>query len=102
MFTLTYGTAAWSARASPLLEIKTTLLAQGWFHNKALVMYRLLDMHEMIENFFFFDPEQFRNLSQVQKVFSQCLSNLLPQSGHSCFLNNLNTSLARLKSRIKI
>jgi len=36
-------------------------------------------MVEVIKNFFFFDPEQFRNLPQIKKVSFQGFGNLLPQ-----------------------
>jgi len=39
-------------------------------------------MYEMIKDFFFFDPEQFRNLSQIKGVSFQGLSNFLPQGWH--------------------
>ena len=38
LFALAYGTAAWSAQASPLFEGKTALLTRGRFHSKAPVM----------------------------------------------------------------
>ena len=38
LFALAYGTAAWSAQASPFFEGKTTLLTRGRFHSKAPVM----------------------------------------------------------------
>jgi len=36
-------------------------------------------MVEMIKNFFFFDPEQLRNLAQVKRFSFQGFRNLLPQ-----------------------
>jgi len=56
------------------------MLARGWFHGKAPVMYRLFNMIEMIKSFFFFDPEQLRNLPQVKRISFQGFGNLLPQS----------------------
>jgi len=79
MLTFTNGTAAWSTQASPFLERETALLAKGRFHTKPPVMCRLFNMDEMIKDFFFFDPEQFRNLSQIKSVSFQGFSNFFPQ-----------------------
>jgi hypothetical protein len=68
MFAFTDGTTAWSVQASPLLERETTLFARGRFRSKASRMYRLCNMLEMIKGFSFFNPEPFRNLSQIQAI----------------------------------
>jgi hypothetical protein len=39
-------------------------------------------MLEMIKGFSFFNPEQFRNLSQIKTFPFQGFSNLLPQGQH--------------------
>jgi hypothetical protein len=80
MFAFTDGTAAWSVQTSPFLERETTLSARGRLRSKASRMYRLCNMLEMIKGFSFFNPEQFRNLSQIKTLSFQGFSNLLPQS----------------------
>jgi len=80
MFAFTDGTAAWSVQASPFLERETTFSARGRFRSKASRMYRLCNMLEMIKDLSFFNPEQFRNLSQIKTFPFQDFSNLLPQS----------------------
>jgi hypothetical protein len=59
LFAFTDGTAAWSVQASPFYERETTLFARGRFRSKASWVYRLCNMHEMIEGFSFFNSEQF-------------------------------------------
>jgi hypothetical protein len=59
LFAFTDGTAAWSVQASPFLERETTLFARGRFRSKVSWVYRLCNMHEMIEGFSFFNSEQF-------------------------------------------
>jgi len=78
MFAFTDGTAAWSVQASPFLERETTLFAKSRFRSKASWMYRLCNMLEMIKDFSFFNPEQFRNLPQIKAFPFQGLSNFLP------------------------
>ena len=80
MFAFTDGTSAWSVQTSPFLKREPTLFARGRFRSKALRMYRLCNMLEMIKDFSFFNPEQFRNLSQIKTFPFQGFSNLLPQS----------------------
>ena len=82
MFAFTDWTAAWSVQSSPFLERETTLFTRGRFHSKASRMYRLCNMLEMIKGFSLFNPEQFRNLSQIKTFPFQDFSNLLPQSQH--------------------
>jgi hypothetical protein len=80
MLAFTDRTAAWSIQASPFLERETTLFAKSRFCSKASRMDRLCNMLEMIKGFSFFNPEQFRNLSQIKAFPFQGLSNLLSQS----------------------
>ncbi len=58
LLAFTEGAAAWSVQASPFLERETTLFARGRFCGKASRVYRLCNMHEMIEGFSFFNSEQ--------------------------------------------
>jgi hypothetical protein len=44
------------------------------------------DMLKMIEDFFFFDPEQFRNLECIKTFRFQSFGNLLPQGEHALLL----------------
>jgi hypothetical protein len=80
MFAFADRTAAWSAEASPFLERETTMLAKGWLRNKAPGMHGLRNMLKMIEGFSFFNPEHFRNLSQIKTFPFKGFSNLFPQS----------------------
>jgi hypothetical protein len=59
LFAFTNGTAAWSVQASPFLERETTLFARSRLRSKVSWVYRLCNMHEMIEDFSFFNSEQF-------------------------------------------
>jgi hypothetical protein len=63
MLAFTDRTAAGSAQATPFLERETTLSAGGRFRSQASRMDRLCNMLEMVKDFPFLDPEQFRNLS---------------------------------------
>lgn len=80
MFTFTDGTTAWSVQTSPFLERETTLFARGRLRSQAFRMYRLGNVLEMIKGLSFFNPERFRNLSQIKTFPFQGFSNLLPQS----------------------
>jgi len=80
MFTFTDGTTAWSVQASPFLERETTLFARGRLRSQAFRMYRPGNVLEMIKGLSFFNPERFRNVSQIKTFPFQDFSNLLPQS----------------------
>jgi hypothetical protein len=80
MFAFTDGTAARSVQARPFLERETTLFAGGRFCSEASRMYRLDNMLKMIKGLSFFNPEHFRNLSQIKTFPFQGFSNLFPQS----------------------
>jgi hypothetical protein len=78
MFAFTDGTAAWSVQARPFLERETTFFTGGRFRSKASRVYRLSNMLEMIKGLSFFNPEHFRNLSQIKTFPFQGFSNLFP------------------------
>ena len=80
MFAFTDGTTARSVQARPFLERETTLFAGGRFCSEASRMYRLDNMLEMIKGLSFFNPEHFRNLSQIKTFPFKGFSNLFPQS----------------------
>jgi hypothetical protein len=53
-------------------------------------------MLEMIKDFSFFNPEQFRNLSQIKTFPFQDFSNLLSQSYHFLLANTMRSALCSL------
>ena len=79
MFALTDGTASRSIQPSSFLEREPTLPARGRFRGKSFRMDGLGDMLKMVKNLSFFNPKQFRNLSQIKIFLFQGFGNLLPQ-----------------------
>jgi hypothetical protein len=80
LFASTDRAAARGIQASPFLEREAALFTGGRLHNKALRVYGLFNVFEMIEGLLFLNPEEFRDLSQIETFFSQGVRNPLPQS----------------------
>ena len=80
LFIFTDGTAARGIQASSFLEREAALFTGRRLHNKALRVYGLFNMFEMIEGLLFLNPEPLRDLSEIKQFFFQDFRNLLPQS----------------------
>jgi hypothetical protein len=78
LFASTNGTATRGIQASPFLEREAALFTRGRFRNKALRVYGLLNVFEMIEDLSFLNPEPLRDLSEVKQFFFQDFCDPLP------------------------
>lgn len=77
LFASTNGTAARGIQASPFLEREAALFTGGRLHNKALRVYGLFNVFEMIEGLSLLNPEESRNLPQIKGFLSQSFHDLL-------------------------
>ena len=86
MFALTDGTAPRSIQPTPFLEGKPAFFTISRLYDEAFRMGGPGDMLKMIQNFSFFDPEQFRNLECIKTFRFQSFGNFLPQGEHALLL----------------